>query len=146
MCIRDRLTAKRQSGPESQGFTLVELIVVRVIMGILTAAILPMVTGYVATAKEKVEESNLHMVEQAARLYLTRWEMENGDADSTTITASELEMCIRDRSMQSTNKKIKITHEGAYFYEQQKNNHNRINNRICCRYYLSLIHIWMNSM
>ena len=32
----------------------------------------------------------MHMVEQAARLYLTRWEMENGDADSTTITASEL--------------------------------------------------------
>ena len=29
------------------------------------------------------------MVEQAARLYLTRWEMESG-AESTSITASEL--------------------------------------------------------
>ena len=67
------------------GFTLVELIVVLVIMGILTAAIIPTVTGYVADAKVKVAASDMHMVEQAARLYLTDWET-NGDA-----TASDLE-------------------------------------------------------
>ena len=67
------------------GFTLVELIVVLVIMGILTAAIIPTVTGYVAEAKVKVAASDMHMVEQAARLYLTDWET-NGDA-----TASDLE-------------------------------------------------------
>lgn len=72
------------------GFTLVELIVVIVIMGILTAAILPTVTGYVASAKEQVSESNQHMVEQAARLYLTNWEMDNSGAETTTITASQL--------------------------------------------------------
>ena len=72
------------------GFTLVELIVVIVIMGILTAAILPTVTGYVASAREQVQESNQHMVEQAAHLYLTNWEMENSSAESTTITASDL--------------------------------------------------------
>lgn len=72
------------------GFTLVELLVVLVIMGILTAAILPVVTGYVSKAQEQVSASNLHMVEQAARLYLTRWEMDNGNTSSATITASEL--------------------------------------------------------
>ncbi len=72
------------------GFTLVELIVVIVIMGILTAAILPVVTGYVATAREQVSNSNQHMVEQAARLYLTSWEMESGGADSASLTAQEL--------------------------------------------------------
>lgn len=73
-----------------KGFTLVELLVVLVIMGILTAAILPVVTGYVSKAQEQVSDSNQHMVEQAARLYLTTWEMEHSDATSATITASQL--------------------------------------------------------
>lgn len=72
------------------GFTLVELIVVIVIMGILTAAIIPTVTGYVAEANDKVAASNTAMVEQAARLYLTDWEI-NGNANfPTDLTASKL--------------------------------------------------------
>jgi hypothetical protein len=32
----------------------------------------------------------MHMVEQAAHLYLTNWEMEQGGSDSLTITAADL--------------------------------------------------------
>lgn len=71
------------------GFTLVELIVVIVIMGILTAAILPTVTGYVASARAQVAETNVQMVEEAARLYLTDWELSNS-AVSSTVKASTL--------------------------------------------------------
>ena len=43
-----------------------------------------------SACREQVSNSNRHMVEQAARLYLTNWEMESGGADSATITAAEL--------------------------------------------------------
>jgi len=61
------------------GFTLVELIVVLVIMGILTAALVPTVTGYIGDAQDKVDASNLRMAEQAALLYLTDWEINEKD-------------------------------------------------------------------
>lgn len=72
------------------GFTLVELIVVLVIMGVLTAAIVPVVTGYVSTAKEKVAASDLRMVEDAAMLYLTEKELETGAITVSSLTAQQL--------------------------------------------------------
>ena len=72
------------------GFTLVELIVVIVIMGILTAALVPTVTGYISDAKVKVSESNERMVKQAALLYLTDWEENGQETEPTSIEISAL--------------------------------------------------------
>jgi len=74
--LKKQMQKKLQS---KSGFTLVELIVVLVIMGILTAALVPTVTGYIGDAQDKVDASNLRMAEQAALLYLTDWEINEKD-------------------------------------------------------------------
>ena len=85
--LRKQMQKKLQS---KSGFTLVELIVVLVIMGILTAALVPTVTGYIGDAREKVDASNLRMAEQAALLYLTDYEINGKTGAPTDLTVQDL--------------------------------------------------------
>ena len=75
---------------KEQGFTLIELIVVLVIMGMLTAAIVPTVTQYVGTAKETVTRSNLQMIENSAQLYLADLLLAGEFPNGLIIDAAEL--------------------------------------------------------
>ncbi len=96
------------------GFTLVELIVVLVIMGILTAAIIPTVTGYVGEAQEKVSESNQYMIKQAALLYLTDWEVDGHTTapDDLTVGALVEKGYLSDADDKLKNKPIIYTEQG----------------------------------
>jgi general secretion pathway protein G len=52
-----------------KGFTLIELVVVVIILGILAIALVPAVTGRVEQAKESRYKSDLEAIATAARLY-----------------------------------------------------------------------------
>lgn len=79
-----------QQRTAQKGFTLIELIVVLVIMGMLSAAIVPMVTQYVGTARETVSEANLQMIENAAQLYLADLLLAGEFPNGLIITAAKL--------------------------------------------------------
>ncbi len=109
--LRQKLRNKQQS---QGGFTLVELIVVLVIMGLLTAALVPTVTGYVGDAKTKVAESDKSMVEQAALLYVTDLEVSGGTIpESVTSTTLAEEGYLSDKS--ATEYTVTITQNGNHY-------------------------------
>ena len=56
---------------DSKGFSLVELIVVIVILGVLVGIAVPSMTGYIERAKEAKDRANVESVEKAFMLAIT---------------------------------------------------------------------------
>lgn len=60
---------KNVSSKKQQGFSLIEIMVVVVIMGLLAAAIGPQVIGALTTAQDKVVQSDFKAIETALKMY-----------------------------------------------------------------------------
>lgn len=69
-----------------EGFTLVELLAVIVILGIIVAIAIPAIGGVIETAKDDAAEQEVALVEDAARLYFTT----SDNAAKTSVTVEVL--------------------------------------------------------
>ena len=67
-----------------KGFTLVELMVVVVIIGILVAIAIPLYTGIQENAREKAHQANVRTLQGAAAMYIT----ENGIPTADVVWSS----------------------------------------------------------
>lgn len=62
-------TLKRKSKKSKKGFTLIELVVVIAILGILAAILVPVISGFIRTANEAVDNASARLVYQASAMW-----------------------------------------------------------------------------
>lgn len=83
------MTAPRRSVNHSQGFSLIELMIVVAIVGILSAVAIPMYNDYIQTSREGVLVNNISTIE----VFQEDFRLRTGDyllvaADTAAITAA----------------------------------------------------------
>ena len=76
-----KMRGQMQKGRNQKGFTLVELMVVVVIIGILAAIAVPVYNNVSDTAKEKAEAANIRTIEGAISSYLVANDISGGYED-----------------------------------------------------------------
>lgn len=79
----------------NKGFSLVELIVVVLIMGIIAVALAPQVMKWVGTSKEQTDESNKAALKSSVQVALADWQIDNaipasGSDQTYTVSAGTL--------------------------------------------------------
>jgi prepilin-type N-terminal cleavage/methylation domain len=76
---------------KKQGFTLTEIIAVVVIIGLLTAAVIPLISNYTKSGKIKLNEANSYTLELAAKNYFERNRMNLPEiGEATTVLGTVL--------------------------------------------------------
>ncbi|OJF90906.1 competence type IV pilus major pilin ComGC [Alkalibacterium sp. 20] len=77
----------RQLMKKEEGFTLVELLAVIVILGIIVAIAIPSIGGIINRAETGANEAEYALIEDAARLYHIQYE---GETALTTVSVDDL--------------------------------------------------------
>ena len=75
---------------KEEGFTLVELLAVIVILGIIVAISVPAIGSIISDADGKATEAEKELVVEAARLYYVSEVLEDVDGGTSTVTIEQL--------------------------------------------------------
>lgn len=103
---------------KKKGFTLTELIVVIVIIGILVAVLIPTLTGYIDKSKKSVVTQEINHLEKAYdRWYVSSYMLEEYDSIQTAVNAF----------VEQASEEVKIEKDRLYGYT---NNQVLMNNQI----------------
>jgi prepilin-type N-terminal cleavage/methylation domain-containing protein len=105
--IQDPPHLHKQTG--AKGFTLVELIVVIVILGILLAIAVPALTGYIAKAQDKEWEARAHDAQQAFRSLLSE-DLGNGTLGKGVPTTGAYSTYLTEGESSWATTKLKYFH------------------------------------
>jgi type IV pilus assembly protein PilA len=107
----------RQMMKKEDGFTLVELLAVIVILGIIVAIAIPAIGGVISRAEGDANEAEVSLIEDAGRIYFTQNSNENSVTVGKLVKENYLEVRNGDISEDDTREVVKTDNGGAELKE-----------------------------
>lgn len=120
----------REIRDKEEGFTLVELLAVIVILGIIVAIAVPAIGNVISESKDSAKLAEMELVEDAARLYFTVDEVakETEGAGSVTVSTLRTKGYLDVKDADALPGGVNRSAEGIFTYESSVSADDPVNN------------------